>query len=94
MSEILDPKNPPMMACGHSANATCTIGSVGEESAIPSCVICSCTLVAVEPPSLEGRRAICIYCKRTTPSLLNLAYFAHTPAAEFDQFYDGCRGWD
>ena len=62
--------NPPMMGCGHAANAT----SDGE----PSCVICAgidprATVVA-NAPSLAGRSARCS-CGATRPSSTSLAFF-------------------
>ena len=83
----------PLMKCGHAANAT---NSRGE----PSCVICigidpGAEQIDPNPPSMEGRKARCTYCKRETKSdTTKLAFFEHHPKAEFDGYYCGCLGWD
>lgn len=91
-----DPASPPMMGCGHTANATLK-GRDGEPDS-PVCVICSGIVDGaheiVETPSLDGREAECAYCKRRTPSRVGLAFFEHRPNLSVDRYYDGCKGWD
>ena len=84
-----------LMKCGHTANAR----SADDK---PSCVICigihpGASIVDDAPPSLDGRIAKCSYkrvCKSAQPSNLALAFFAHHPNQEFDEYYCGCQGWD
>ena len=89
-----------MMGCGHAANATDGHGR-------PCCVIChgikdGANRVVVTPPDFTGRRARCSYRKRRDGELCtaeedsspNLAFFAHRPNKDFDEFYCGCWGWD
>lgn len=83
---------PPLMLCGHTANATTGTGQ-------PACAICAgltedATRVDPDQPELAGRHARCPDCKTVVPSGLNLAFFQHRPDSEFDSHYDGCRGWD
>ena len=79
-----------MMACGHSANATCDGKSV--------CAICygltEGATVVVETPNFEGRVAQCGCCSQTVPSSDKLAFFEHNPDSAKDRFYCGCCGWD
>ena len=80
----------PMMQCGHAANGT--------HDGKPCCVICfgihqGATIEDKNPPSLEGRKAICI-CDKTVPSSPELAFFQHLPDRSFDIYYCGCAGWD
>ena len=89
---MYDVHNPPMMACGHAANALTTDGH-------PSCAICvgihlGATVVADEKPSLEGRTASCSYCRDTVPSKWGLPFFSYRADSSTDLFYCGCRGWD
>lgn len=93
---------PPLMACGHAANATTQAGQ-------PVCAICvgidsgSRTPAAV--PDLTGRQAVCSYANgrsphrpgdypSPSPSTLNLPFFKHRPSQDTDTFYCGCFGWD
>ncbi len=83
---------PPMMKCGHAANAEDREGN-------PVCVICvgidpGAKVVNESPPDLAGRQSRCPDCKKLAPSNPNLPFFAHRPTLEYDQHYDGCRGWD
>jgi hypothetical protein len=81
---------PPMMACGHAANS--------RRDEEPCCVICAGIVpgwdVVADAPDLSGRVARCCYCGRERPSSPTLAFFAHRPNGQHDDFYDGCRGWD
>lgn len=91
---------PPMMKCGHQANAHHDDGK-------PVCAICignraDATTVDDSPPDLSKREAYCTQCGRTTPSdgsgmkhmYLYLPFFAHRPQQARDEFYCGCHGWD
>lgn len=93
----------PMMKCGHRANA------IQSDPVGPCCAICMCTEIDENPPNLKGRIARCSYfgkratgrnghgqiCKSEAPSdSPNLAFFAHRPERQFDEFYCGCWGWD
>lgn len=83
---------PPMMKCGHAANATDGNGN-------PSCAICinihpGAKIIDDTPPNLEGRKAQCPSCKKTRDSDMSLAFFEYRPNAELDIYYCGCRGWD
>lgn len=55
-----DVHNPPMMACGHAANA-CVGHRDPEKDGFPACAICGVTELAPEAPDLSGRRAFCSY---------------------------------
>lgn len=81
---------PPLMGCGHAANATVQ----GQ----PCCVICIGIVAGatepVEKPDLTGRVARCSSCQNTADSKWTLAFFRHEPQREHDSFYCGCRGWD
>lgn len=104
-----DPSDPPLMACGHAANA---LRQMDDGSFKPACVICMTTEQAPVRPSLNGRRAKCDY---RTPgnsrdprygkdgdphgpngvqSEWDLPFFSHQPDKPFDGFYCGCHGWD
>lgn len=90
------------MACGHTTHGK--DAATGE----PVCVVCwpkpESVQVAAEPPP-EGRMMRCSYhhgadgkpcAARTTPrpSDTSAPFFTHRPGQEFDEFYDGCWGWD
>ena len=82
---------PPLMKCGHAANATMEGG--------PVCVICygispGADVADESPLDLTGRKATCPYCSAVVDSSRSLAFFEHRPNAETDSFYSGCRGWD
>lgn len=88
---------PPLMACGHAANAT------NVKTGQPACAICvgihaGAETVAASPPDLLGRHARCIGCRNVTPSdapsSLSLPFFQYHPEQDFDAFYCGCFGWD
>lgn len=83
---------PPLMKCGHAANAT-------DEQGHPCCAICwgiveGADEIAETPPDLEGREAECLYCHRRVPSSLNLAFFEYRPEKATDAYYCGCMGWN
>ena len=64
--------NPPMMECGHAANATTQTGA-------PACAICSgpdALTVSTRSIDLTGRYASCT-CGTTVPSSLGLAFFEY-----------------
>lgn len=82
--ELLD-RNPPMMSCGHAANATC-----GDK---PSCAICYC-MEQKDTPDLTGRTAVCSYGCNPVPSNMNLPFFKYRPGQDRDEYYCGCFGWD
>ena len=80
-------KDPKLMTCGHAANATC--------EGKPACVICNCTEVSKEKPSLKGRNAKCGYCQKTVDSNWNLPFFELSKNHNRnDRYYCGCRGWN
>lgn len=77
----------PLMACGHSANATDGHGD-------PVCAICIVREIAPDPV-LTDRWAHCTYGKHAeVPSSVHLAFFKHRPEQERDLYYCGCYGWD
>jgi hypothetical protein len=84
-----------LMGCGHVSNAT-------DEDDNPICVICSgivsgATVVIKEcsgNAGLEGRKAKCLYCKKTVDSNWGLMLFGYMPEGEYDNYYCGCRGYD
>lgn len=81
-----------LMMCGHTANV------VDMKTGNPVCVIClgineGATIVNPNPPSLEGRVAVCTYCNRQQPSAVGLAFFEHSPG-QHDAYYCGCKGWN
>ncbi len=89
------PINPPLMACGHTANAH-------DEQGNPVCVICTgihpgADQVA-EKPDLTGRMAECLGCRHTPPtqtqSSWNLPFFRYQPGQQTDSYDCGCYGWD
>jgi hypothetical protein len=80
------------MECGHTA-----LAKDGEGN--PVCPICiginpGARIVKKDKPDLTGRKAICSYCKRLADSRYTLPFFEYRPDIEYDQYYDGCRGWD
>lgn len=79
----------PMMKCGHTANSYKLV----KDKKIPGCVICNCFEVA-EKPSLESRMTKCPYCGMKVPSSWNLPFFQYKEDEEYDEYYDGCFGWD
>ena len=92
------PQDPPMMRCGHAANAEQATPWAGRGTTRPFCVICAPLSTAFqvwepEPGYLEGREARC-GCGRTVPSRSTLGFFEYLEGAERDRFYCGCRGWD
>ena len=92
---------PPMMACGHAANAHLVDG----DERVPCCVICGglsgddAAVTVVDGPDLTGRMAICGSHKsgapyNPTPSATTLAFFQHLPNGPVDSYYCGCWGCD
>lgn len=82
----------PMMKCGHAANAVDKDGN-------PCCAICAGStpdafIVEDKEIDLTGRKAICSYCNTIVDSSLDLPFFEYRPDKEYDNFYDGCWGWD
>jgi len=81
----------PLMKCGHVAQGENSEGK-------PCCVICfpdvESQIVDEEAPDLTGREAKCSECGRIVPSSYDLPFFEHRPDHEFDDYYNGCRGWD
>lgn len=84
-----------LMKCGHVANAYDPYGN-------PVCAICAgLTNLAdeiekecVKNVGLEGRIAKCAECQTTVDSNWGLPFFKFCPEKEFDDYYDGCYGWD
>ena len=79
-----------LMKCGHASNAKTADGK-------PCCVICGCAEVVREAKGtegLEGRKSKCPECGRIEDSHWGLPFFEYRPDEEFDQHYDGCRGWE
>ena len=98
MTITYDPHDPPLMECGHTANAC-------DGEGLPVCVICFGIVdgakTVVERPSLDGRTMICSYrhgrggkVHEPTPSKWGAAFFEYRPDDEHDRFYCGCWGWD
>lgn len=96
MAQVLidyDNMHPPMMKCGHAANAKDQHGNW-------SCVICigikpGASEIDPNPPSFQGRFAHCAYGKHArVPSSPDLAFFESHPDKPEDEYYCGCRGWD
>lgn len=92
--EAMERPRKPMMACGHSANATDGYGN-------PTCVICVCTTkdkearTIVPMPDFSNRRATCSYGMHAiVASSTELAFFEYHPDREYDEYYCGCHGWD
>lgn len=76
-----------LMKCGHTANAETPDGK-------PCCVICDCFEIADEQPILRNRKAKCAWCGKIVKSNFSLPFFQFKPAEEYDEYYDGCGGWD
>lgn len=76
-----------MLKCGHTANAYRSDGT-------PCCVFCNCSEPAEKIPDLTGREARCPHCGKTRPSDFSLPFFEYRPKSQYDEFYDGCFGWD
>ena len=85
-----------LMKCGHVAQAK-------DQHDHPCCAICAgITPAAFEverelthpTDGLEGRKAECPYCGRTTDSRWTLPFFEYRPDKETDSYYCGCFGWD
>ena len=72
MSIAYDHLNPPMMACGHTANASNGDGS-------PSCIVCvgihPGAETVIEMPDLTGRMARCTCGKEAPSDSRKLAFF-------------------
>ena len=87
-----------LMKCGHTANST-IIDDAGNK--LPACVICCCTEVDNNRPSLEGRKARCCDCGKLVDSDWKLPFFKYKGTwykvfkkVNEDEFYCGCNGWD
>lgn len=76
-----------LMKCGHVAMAHDSRGN-------PYCVICDCSELAGDKPSLEGRVAKCSYCSAEQPSSYSLPFFEYRKNKSTDEYYCGCKGWD
>ena len=81
-----------VLLCGHTAMADDRDGN-------PCCPICdprdpASSTVDQAPPTLDGREAVCDYCRRRVVSDWGLPFFGHCPQDEVDSWYCGCRGWD
>ena len=84
-----------LMKCGHVANTYDPYGN-------PVCVICAgmtndADIIDKEchgNVGLEDRTAKCPECGLKTESRWDLAFFKYCPDNEFDEYYDGCYGWD
>ena len=89
-----------MMTCGHTANAV-------NEDKKPVCVMCMCYDVKNDKPSLEGRKARCVYSHdnhysrnggavipQPVDSRWDLPFFKYNENYKEDEYYCGCFGWD
>lgn len=98
-----DPHDPPMMRCGHAANAH---RNHADGTKTPVCAMClgigdlGGDEVMPERPSLEGREMKCTYLRTRNgrehtpmPSRWNAAFFEHRPDDDYDRYYCGCYGW-
>lgn len=100
-------KTPPMMECGHVANASLLLpvneddpvqveNSRKGEIKVHTCVICNNHLVDKSSlsgkPPWEGREARCS-CGDIVPSDGDLAFFKFRPHSEYDAYYCGHNGW-
>lgn len=79
MSLPYDVHDPPLMVCGHYANATM--------GALPACAIHTTTEVNPNPPA-KPTGWYCCDCKRTSEKPVAFANAAD------GTHYDGCRGWN
>lgn len=61
---------------------------------VPVCGLHNEFMVVDEPIDLHMRKAECCYCRATTESKIELAFFKYQPSADTDQYYCGCFGWD
>jgi hypothetical protein len=82
---------PPLMRCGHTANAT--------NNNNPVCVICfgitpDAEIISEETIDLTGRFSKCGSCGKQFPSSEKLAFFEYKPDEITDSHYCGCFGWD
>lgn len=81
---------PPMMECGHAANAT------NAKTGKPSCVICigihsGAEKIAEQGPDLTGRMAHCAYgCGNEKPSSTSLPFFEYL-GPESSQAREVCK---
>ena len=97
---MVEIQTPPMMQCGHAANA------VRSGTTEPVCVIClgivpGADVVDDSPPDLTGREARCNHdngdakhANKRIPSSTSSAFFTYQPKQKFDRYYCGCFGWD
>lgn len=95
------------MKCGHAAQGTrqadgapvCIICLMSGGPDDPA------TIVDDNPPDLSGRLMRCSYTRgpdgrpcngraNPRPSDPQAAFFSHKPNAEYDEYFDGCWGWD
>lgn len=68
----------PMLACGHAANAVCSAkNGIKYDPPIPSCAICDCTEVSLDPPDLTHRLARCCHNGTIKKSSNDLAFFEY-----------------
>ncbi|MFT8825188.1 MAG: hypothetical protein ABF536_04065 [Liquorilactobacillus mali] len=82
-----------IMKCGHTANGFKIVD--GKE--IPCCIICECTEPSEDQTmvkKLDGREAMCNYCGHKTQSKIDLPFFKYKLNEKYDEYYDGCFGWD
>ena len=94
--EEYDPKNPPMMMCGHSGQAVWHAPKEFDNKKLMCCVICDglpSKVARMDSLDLKGRTAKC-YCGNKVDSAPTLAFFKHKPGTEHDEYYCGCNGWD
>ena len=76
------------MKCGHTQNA------YDSRTKAPLCIICECADTASNKPELAGRLALCLYCKKDSPSDFELPFFQYLTGKDHDRFYCGCVGWE
>lgn len=84
-----------LMKCGHVVHI--------REGDQPLCPICTqrttdagfvVKKVGQDNEGLAGREAMCTQCGKKTPSRWMLPFFHRRPDKKYDEYYDGCRGWD